>query len=99
MRVHSATPRSFARLLDDFRIARLGSCDYSYVPLMPLKFTACLLDREYRPACAQFMDLLDHCRYIPTMRWLGKQLLAVCEKRRGERSIEFGPRESEPDVR
>ncbi|MDY0167712.1 MAG: hypothetical protein RBS80_14285 [Thermoguttaceae bacterium] len=27
------------------------------------------------------MDLLDQCRYIPTMRWFGKQLLAVCEKR------------------
>lgn len=80
VRVHSATPRSFARLLAGFRIARLESYDYSYVPLTPLKFTACLLGRDYRPAYARFMDLLDHCRYVPTMRWFGKQLLAVCEK-------------------
>jgi len=26
------------------------------------------------------MDLLGHCRYIPMMRWFGKQLPAVCRK-------------------
>lgn len=25
-------------------------------------------------------DLFDHCRHIPTMRWFGKQLVAVCRK-------------------
>jgi ubiquinone/menaquinone biosynthesis C-methylase UbiE len=80
VRVHSTTPRRFAELLGDFRILRLESYDYSYLPMMPLKFVACLLGRDYRPIYGEWMDLLGHCRYIPTMRWFGKQLLAVCQK-------------------
>ncbi len=78
--VHSTTPRRFARLLSGFRILRLESYDYSYLPIVPLKFAACLLGKDYGRIYGEWMDLLDHCRYIPTMRWFGKQLLAVCEK-------------------
>ena len=80
VRVHSTTPARFARLLDGFRILRLESYDYSYLPVLPLKFTASLLGRDHRPIYADWMDLFGHCRYIPTMRWFGKQLLAVCQK-------------------
>lgn len=80
VRVHSTTPSGFARLLAGFRLLRLESYDGSYIPLVPLKFVACLAGRDYRPIYGRCMDLLDHCRYIPTMRWFGKQLLAVCEK-------------------
>jgi ubiquinone/menaquinone biosynthesis C-methylase UbiE len=80
VRVHSTTPQRFARLLSDFRILRLESYDYSYLPIMPLKFVACLLGKDYQPIYRGWMDLLAYCRYIPTMRWFGKQLLAVCQK-------------------
>jgi SAM-dependent methyltransferase len=81
VRVHSTTPRRFARLLSGFDVLLLESYDYSYLPLMPLKFAACLAGRDYRPVYAGWMDRLDHCRYIPTLRWFGKQLVAVCRKR------------------
>jgi SAM-dependent methyltransferase len=80
VRVHSSTPRKFARLLSRFRLLRLESYDYSYVPLIPLKFAACLAGADHRPLYRKCMNLLGHCRYIPTMQWFGKQLLAVCEK-------------------
>ncbi len=80
VRVHSTTPSRFSRLLAGFRLLRLESYDCSYIPLVPLKFVACLAGRDYRPIYGRCMDLLDHCRYIPTMRWFGKQLLAVCQK-------------------
>ena len=80
MRVHSTTPRSFAELLSDFRLLQIESYDCSYVPIMPLKFAACLAGKDYRPIYGRWMDLLGLCRYIPTMRWFGKQLLAVCRK-------------------
>lgn len=80
VRVHSTTPRRVGRLLSGFRILRLESYDYSYLPMLPLKFVASLLGRDYRPIYAHWMELLDHCRYIPTMRWFGKQLVAVCQK-------------------
>jgi ubiquinone/menaquinone biosynthesis C-methylase UbiE len=80
LHVHSTTPRKFARSLTGFRLLRLESYDYSYLPLLPLKFAACLVGRDYRAIYAHWMDLFDHCRYIPTMRWFGKQLLVVCEK-------------------
>ena len=80
VRVHSTTPTRFAELLGDFRILRLESYDYSYLPITPLKFVACLLSKDYQPIYGGWMDLLGHCRYIPTMRWFGKQLLAVCRK-------------------
>ena len=38
-----------ARLFSDFRVTRLESYDYSYVPIMPLKFAACLAGRPYQP--------------------------------------------------
>ncbi len=80
VRVHSTTPRSFAELLSGFQLLRLESYDCSYVPIMPLKFAACLVGKDYRPIYGRWMDLLGLCRYIPTMRWFGKQLLAVCRK-------------------
>ncbi len=80
VRVHSTTPRKFARLLSGFRLLRLESYDYSYLPITPLKFAACLLGRDHRAIYSRWMDVFNHCRYIPTMRWFGKQLLAVCEK-------------------
>jgi SAM-dependent methyltransferase len=80
VRVHCTTPPRFARLLGRFRVLRLESYDYSYVPIMPLKFAACLIGRPYQRVYARWMGLLSHCRFIPTLRWFGKQLLAVCEK-------------------
>lgn len=80
VRVHSTTPPRLARLLKGFRILRLESYDYSYLPMLPLKFVASLLGRDYRPIYAHWMELFDHCRYIPTMRWFGKQLLAVVQR-------------------
>ena len=81
VRVHSTTPRRFVRLLGGFRVVCLESYDYSYLPIMPLKFVACLAGRPYQPIYAQWMKLFSHCRSIPTLRWFGKQLLAVCERR------------------
>ena len=80
VRVHSTTPRKVRRLLSGFRILRLESYDYSYLPILPLKFVASLFGRDYRPIYAHWMELLDHCRDIPTMRWFGKQLVAVCAR-------------------
>lgn len=80
LRVHSTNPRRMARSLADFRLLRLESYDYSYLPILPLKFAASLAGRDYRRIYGQWMDLFDHCRFIPTMRWFGKQLLVVCEK-------------------
>lgn len=80
VRVHSTTPQRFTSMLSDFRVLRLESYDYSYLPIMPLKFAACLLGKDYQPIYRGWMDLLGHCRYIPTMQWFGKQLLAVCQK-------------------
>ena len=80
VRVHSITPRKFARLLSGFDLLRLESYDYSYVPITPLKFAACLLGKDYQPIYGRWMELFDHCRFIPTMRWFGKQLLAVGRK-------------------
>lgn len=80
VRVHSTTPRRLTGLLAGFRILQVESYDYSYLPILPLKFAACLLGADYRPVYAHWMELLDHCRYVPTMRWFGKQLLAVCQK-------------------
>jgi SAM-dependent methyltransferase len=80
VRVHSTTPRKFARLLSGFDLLQLESYDYSYVPIAPLKFVSCLLGQDYQPIYGRWMELLGHCRFIPTMRWFGKQLLAVCRK-------------------
>jgi len=80
VRVHGTTPRRFAALLCDFRLVHLESYDHSYLPITPLKFAAALLGRDYRAVYAHWMELFDHCRYVPTMQWFGKQLVAVCEK-------------------
>ena len=80
VRVHSTTPRKFERLLSGFRLLRIESYDYSYLPITPLKFVACLFSKNYREIYSDWMNLFNHCRYIPTMRWFGKQLLAVVEK-------------------
>jgi SAM-dependent methyltransferase len=80
IRVHSTTPRKFARSLSDFELLRLESYDYSYLPIAPLKFVSCLLGKDYQPIYGRWMELFDHCRFIPTLRWFGKQLLAVCRK-------------------
>jgi SAM-dependent methyltransferase len=79
--IHSSTPRGFAKMLSPhFHILRLESYDHSYLPLMPLKFAAFLVARDYRPVYAAWMDLLENTRFIPTMRWFGKQLVAVCQR-------------------
>ncbi|HBO46358.1 MAG TPA: hypothetical protein DD670_21010, partial [Planctomycetaceae bacterium] len=63
-----------------FQLLRLESYDYSYLPILPLKFGACLVGADYRAIYGSCMSLLGHCRYIPTMQWFGKQLVAVCRK-------------------
>lgn len=82
VRVHSSTPRSFERALEaaGFEVLELSSYDYSYLPIMPLKFGGCLVGRDYRAIYAGMMDVLEHCCYIPSLRWFGKQLVAVCRK-------------------
>ena len=81
LKVHSTTPRRFAELLQDFSILRIESYDYSYLPIAPLKLFCALIGRDYRDAYGRLMDTLDHCTYIPTLRWFGKQLVAICRKR------------------
>lgn len=83
VRVHSSSPRRFAQSLrqSGFEILDLSSYDYSYLPIMPLKFGACLAGRDYRPVYAGLMEVLEHCRLIPVLRWFGKQLVAVCRRR------------------
>lgn len=82
MRVHSSTPKSFRHCLEEcgFEILELSSYDFSYVPIMPLKFCVCLFGGDYREVYSGLMDVLENCNYIPTLRWLGKQLVAVCRK-------------------
>ena len=80
-KVHSSTPKRFAQLLDEFEIARLEAYDYSYIPLLPFKFGASLLGRDYRQVYGRLMATFDHCRDIAPLQWFGKQLLAVCHKR------------------
>ncbi len=86
--VHSTTPRRMARLLAGFRLLRLESYDYSYLPILPLKFAASLVGCDHQSIYVHWMHLFDHCRYIPTMRWFGKQLLVVCEKAHGASRLE-----------
>jgi len=83
VRVHSSSPRSFERALEaaGFEVLELSSYDYSYLPIMPLKFGGCLVGRDYRAIYAGIMDVLEHCCHIPSLRWFGKQLVAVCRKR------------------
>ena len=79
-KVHSTTPRRFRRQLAGFEILALESYDYSYLPIAPIKLTACLLGRDYREWYGGLMGVLDNCRHIPTLRWFGKQLTAVCKR-------------------
>lgn len=79
-KVHSSNPRRFPELLQRFKILTLESYDYSYIPILPLKFGACLLGRDWHRDYESLMDVFGHCRYIPSLRWFGKQLLAVCQK-------------------
>jgi SAM-dependent methyltransferase len=83
VRVHSSSPRNFQRLLEQggFEVLEVSSYDYSYLPIMPLKFGVCLVGRDYRPIYSGLMDILENCSCIPTLRWFGKQLVAVCRKR------------------
>jgi SAM-dependent methyltransferase len=83
VRVHSSSPKAFQRLLEQggFEVLDISSYDYSYLPIMPLKFGACLVGRDYRPIYSGLMDTLENCSCIPTLRWFGKQLVAVCRKR------------------
>ncbi len=82
VRVHSSSPRRFAQSLEQsgFEVLDVSSYDYSYLPIMPLKFGACLAGRDYRPVYAGLMDVLEHCSVIPVLRWFGKQLIAVCRR-------------------
>lgn len=80
VKVHSSNPRRMAKLLDGFRDVTVESYDYSYIPIMPLKFGACLAGRDYRPIYEGLMSIFENCRFIPTLRWFGKQLVAVARK-------------------
>lgn len=80
LKVHSTTPRRFAQLLRGLSILRIESYDYSYLPLAPLKLFYAIVGREHRHAYARLMGILDHCAYIPILRWFGKQLVAVCRR-------------------
>jgi len=80
VRVHSSTSERFTNLLERFRILRMETYDHSYLPLTPIKFAACLVGRDFRPAYADLMSLFDLCRYVPTLRGFGKQIVAICEK-------------------
>lgn len=82
VRVHSSSPKSLERALQSagFEVLEISSYDYSYLPIAPLKFGSCLMGRDYRQVYADIMDVLENCCYIPTLRWFGKQLVAVCRK-------------------
>ena len=80
VRVHLATPRSMRALMRPFRVLHLLSYDYSFLPIAPVKLGAALAGRDHREAYGAWMDLLDNCRFIPYVRWFGKQLVAVCRK-------------------
>ena len=82
LRVHSFTPKQFREVVSEagFELLDMSSYDYSYLPIMPLKFGACLFERDYQRIYSGLMDILENCRYIPTLRWFGKQLVAVCRK-------------------
>jgi SAM-dependent methyltransferase len=94
VRVHSSNPRGFQRLLEQggFEVLEVSSYDYSYLPIMPLKFGACLVGQDYRPIYSGLMDTLEYCSCIPTLRWFGKQLVAVCRKPAHAASISEGGR-------
>jgi SAM-dependent methyltransferase len=82
VRVHSSSPSSLRRLLEQggFEVLEVSSYDYSYLPIVPLKFGACLAGRDYRCIYSGLMDILENCCYVPTLRWFGKQLVAVCRR-------------------
>jgi len=80
VRVHLATPPSMGELLKPFVVLEIASYDYSYLPISPVKLAAALAGRDYRSVYAAWMDLLDNCRFMPPLRWFGKQLVAVCQK-------------------
>ena len=48
--------------------------------MFPIKFAACLWGRDYRIEYSELMRLYDNCAAIPSLRWFGKQLVAVCQK-------------------
>lgn len=82
VRIHPSTPKSFAKKLAQvgFEVLEISSYDYSYLPMMPLKFAAYLFASDYQKIYSGLMDVLENCHYIPTLRWFGKQLLAICRK-------------------
>lgn len=82
VRVHSSSPTGLRRSLEraGFEVLDVSSYDYSYLPILPLKFGACLIGRDYRGIYSGLMDVLENCCYVPTLRWFGKQLVAVCKK-------------------
>jgi SAM-dependent methyltransferase len=79
-RVYSTTPQRFTRLLRGFKLLRLESYDYSFIPMFPVKFASCLLGRDYQSDYHRLMDIYGHSTFIPSLRWFGKQLVAVCQK-------------------
>lgn len=79
-KVYSTTPKRFEAMLGRFKVRRLESYDYSFIPILPIKFGSCLLGRDYRSDYGRLMNVYDHCTFIPGLRWFGKQLVAVCEK-------------------
>lgn len=91
VRVHSSSPGGLHRALEQggFEVVEVSSYDYSYLPIMPLKFGACLVGRDYRGIYSGLMDILENCCYVPSLRWFGKQLVAVCRRpaRTEERAV------------
>jgi SAM-dependent methyltransferase len=79
-KVYSTTPAKFRSLLRGFRILKLESYDYSFIPLFPIKFGSCLLGRDYRIDYGRLMNMYDHCAFIPGLRWFGKQLVVMGQK-------------------
>jgi SAM-dependent methyltransferase len=79
-KVYSATPHRFIDLLRGLNVMRLESYDHSFIPILPIKFISSLLGRDYRNDYTRLMDIYGHSSLIPSLRWFGKQLLAVCQK-------------------
>jgi len=82
VKVHSSSPGGLRGSLErgGFEVLDVSSYDYSYLPIMPLKFGACLVGRDYRDTYSGLMEVLENCCYVPTLRWFGKQLVVVCRR-------------------
>jgi len=82
VRLHPSRPKLFTAEVTEsgFNLLELSSYDYSYLPITLLKFAAYLFGRDHQRIYSGLMEVLESCHHIPTVRWFGKQLVAVCEK-------------------